>query len=159
MIKMTVTGFIGGLAGLFSGFPIGPLLGAILAIGIVQFKTNQFPELSEKMKMFIQSLIGGSLGLSITSETIQSLLVPEIWLAALLIPILHLIVCILLALILTKFLKVDMITALCSTAPAGIGEMVLVSEKYNASKPTVIAIHLFRLLFIILIVPLLVMIV
>lgn len=156
-IKMLVIALIGGIVGYFTNFPIGPLLGSLLAIGIVQFKTQVFSNLSLNFKRFIQALIGGSVGLTVNSETIQALLSPELWLVAFLIPFIHLLICILLAAILVKFFKFDMITALSSCAPAGIGEMVLLSETYNANQSNVITIHLFRMLVIIILIPIIVM--
>lgn len=154
--KMIVIALIGGTLGFITKFPIGPLLGSLFAIGFVQFITQEFSNLPINFQRFIQSLVGGSVGLTVNSETIQSLLSPEIWLVAFLIPLVHLIICLLLAVILSKFFKFDIITALCSTAPAGIGEMVMLSEKYNASQANVITIHLFRMLVIVIVIPIIV---
>lgn len=153
---MIVIAFLGGFLGFLTNFPIGPLLGSLLAIGIYQLKTQEFSSLSTNFQRFIQSLIGGSVGLTVTSETVQSLLSPGLWLVALSIPLFHLVICLFLAFILFKFFKFDIITALCSTAPAGIGEMVLLSEKYNAAQSNVITIHLFRMLIIIILIPIIV---
>lgn len=153
LIKLISIAFFGGFIGYLTGFPIGALLGSLLAIAFVQLKTQHFSDLSTNFKKMIQALVGGGVGLSIDHDTVQSMLSPEIWLVALIIPFFHLIICLILAAILFKFFKFDLVTALCSVAPAGIGEMVLLGEKYNAVQSNVVTIHLFRMLIIIIVIP------
>lgn len=148
---MTLLALFGGGIGYLSGFPIGALLGALLIIGIIQFKTNQFPQLPFIAKKIIQVVIGGSVGLSFSHETLT--LLKSIWAPALILLLLHTLFALLLAFVIIRFMKIDIITALCSAAPAGISEMVLIAEDYHASLPTIIVIHLFRILLIVTCIP------
>lgn len=152
-IKIIAIALISGILGFLTKFPIGALLGTLIVIGFIQIKTNKLPQLPLKVKRIFQALFGGSLGLTFSNETIELLSSPNIWLVALLTPILHLAIALMLTFILYYFFKFDLITALCCTAPAGIGEIVILSEKYNATQSSVITTHLSRMLIIIVFIP------
>lgn len=142
---------IGGIIGYLTNFPLGPLLGALIIIASVQMKTNRLPVLPQKAKRVIQMLLGGSIGLSFTDETFAVL--SSIWLPALILPTIQIGFCLLLAVFLIKFLKFDTMTAICSTAPAGMSEMIVLAEQYPVHTPTVVTIHLYRLMLIVSIMP------
>lgn len=150
-VKMVLIALTGGIIGYLSGFPIGALLGSFLIIGIIQFRSNKFPSLPLPVKRSIQIVIGGSVGLSFSHETIY--LLKNIWAPALILFSLHTLFALLIAYLIVRFLKIDTITALCSAAPAGFSEMLLIAENYNASMTTVIIIHLFRVLLIVTCIP------
>jgi uncharacterized protein len=61
-----------------------------------------------------------------------------------------------LAFILHRYLKYDICSALASSAPAGMSEMALIAERYETDIPTVLSIHLFRVVVIITTVPIIV---
>ncbi|MFV8827310.1 AbrB family transcriptional regulator [Alkalihalobacterium sp. APHAB7] len=145
---------IGGWLGFMTSFPLGPLLGSLLIIAIVQMKTNTLPPLPMKAKRMIQMLLGGSIGLTFSQETFSIL--STVWLHALLLPLLQISGALLLALFLKKFLKFDTLTAVCSSAPAGMTEMIVLAEKYPVSVPTVVTLHLFRLMLIVSVMPFLI---
>jgi uncharacterized membrane protein AbrB (regulator of aidB expression) len=81
----------------------------------------------------------------------------EIWLAPILIPLLHILSALFLAFLLNHLLKFDMITALLSAAPAGLSEMSLLANNYHTSIPMVVTIHLFRVLIIASFLPLIIL--
>ncbi|WP_158736922.1 AbrB family transcriptional regulator [Alteribacillus sp. YIM 98480] len=150
-VLLVVIAATGGLVGLFTGHPIGPLLGSLLSVGLFQLLTKLLPPIPLHSKRLIQAIIGGSIGLSFTYETIQQfvfLLIPII-----IIPLLQLVFTLLNAFLLNKWLKIDAVTALCSSAPAGMSEMAIISEKYGANIPTVATFHLFRIIFIVNVIP------
>ena len=142
---------LGGAVGYLTKFPLGPLLGALFVIAAIQLKTNQLPALPPKAKRIIQMLMGGSIGLTFTDETFSVL--TSIWLPALLLPLMQIGFCLLLALFLKKVLKFDILTAVCSTAPAGMTEMIVLAERYPVHVPTVVTIHLYRLILIVSVMP------
>ncbi|WP_078430288.1 AbrB family transcriptional regulator [Alkalihalobacterium alkalinitrilicum] len=145
---------LGGLFGYLTSFPLDPLLGALIMIAIFQMKTNKLPSLPQKAKQIIQMLLGGSIGLTFSQETFSVL--SSIWLSALLLPLLQIIGSLLLAFFLIKWLKFDTLTAVCSSAPAGMTEMIVLAEKYPVSVPTVVTLHLFRLMLIVSVMPFLI---
>jgi uncharacterized membrane protein AbrB (regulator of aidB expression) len=73
------------------------------------------------------------------------------------IPLLHILSALLLAFLLNRLLKFDMITALLSAAPAGLSEMSILADKYHTSIPMVVTIHLFRVLIIVSFLPLIIL--
>lgn len=144
----------GGILGYLTKFPLGPLLGALIVIAGVQLKTKRLPVLPYKAKRFIQMLLGGSIGLSFSEETFSVL--TSIWLPALILPTLQIAFSLLLAFFLIKALKFDTLTAICSTAPAGMSEMIVIAERYPVHTPTVVTIHLYRLMLIVSMMPLII---
>ncbi|MBU8904975.1 AbrB family transcriptional regulator [Desertibacillus haloalkaliphilus] len=150
-VTTSALALLGGTIGFFSGFPLGALLGSLLVIAAVQLKTKQLPPLPKKIKRIIQMLLGGSIGLTFNEETFAAL--ASVWTAALLIPLLQIMIAFLLAYFLKTTLKFDPLTAICSTAPAGMTEMIVLAEKYPISVPTVVTIHLYRLLLIVTVTP------
>lgn len=153
-VKLFVTALIGGALGHLTGIPIGVMLGSLLLVGVIQFKTNQFPQLPFFAKKVVQVIIGGSVGLSFSQETFT--LLKGIWSPALILFTFHTIFSLLLALIMYRMLNMDIITALCGTAPAGLSEMVLLAEEYKASLPSVVIMHMFRILLIVTSIPIII---
>lgn len=117
-------------------------------------KTNQLPKLSDKGKTMIQTLIGANIGLTFSGETFT--MFKEIWLAAIIIPLLHILSALFLAFLLHRLLKFGIITAPLSTTPAGLSEMSILADKYHTSIPMVVTIHLFRVLIIVSFLPLII---
>ncbi len=153
-VWLLVLGIIGGVLGFLTQFPIGTLLGTLLVIATVNIKFNYFPPLALKTKRKIQILIGASIGLTFSKETfaiLTTLIVPSLMIA-----IITIIISLNLAVMLHKLLKFDLTSALCSLAPAGMSEMVLIAEKYDAYIPAVVTIHLFRIITIITVIPIIV---
>lgn len=154
MKRWIITSFlalIGGFIGYLTKFPLGPLLGALIVIAVVQIKTASLPVLPQKAKRIIQMLLGGSIGLSFTEKTFTVL--SSVWLPAIILPILQISFCLLLAFVLIKVLKFDTMTAILSTAPAGMSEMIIIAENYPVHTPTVVTIHLYRLMLIVSVMP------
>lgn len=146
-----ILALVGGYIGFLTRFPIGALLGALLFVGGVQVISKKLPLMPIKSKRIIQVFIGGGIGLSFTADTfvvLKTLLLP-----ALIITILQFILAIMMTYVLHKWLNFDLLTALCSTAPAGVNEMVITAERFNANVPLVATIHLYRVVVIITTIP------
>ncbi|MGP4079985.1 AbrB family transcriptional regulator [Pseudalkalibacillus sp. R45] len=150
-IVLILASLAAGLVGFITKLPLGPLLGAMALVIVINFKTEMYSPLPIRVKRLIQTFIGGSIGLTFTSETFQ--LLQKLVMPALLISLLTIVSSVILAFILTKWLKVDQITSVCGLAPAGMSEMVLIAEERNANVPTVVTMHLFRILTIVTIIP------
>lgn len=145
---------IGAVLGYLTQFPIGALLGSLLMVIVVNLKTNQFGSLPVSVKRGIQTLIGGNIGLTFSSETF--LILPQLIVPALVITTLTIAFALLLSFLLSRIARIDYLTALCGLAPAGMSEMVLIAEHYHANIPTVVTMHVFRIITIIVVIPLLV---
>lgn len=144
----------GAFLGYFTQFPIGTLLGSLTAVIIVNFKTGWFRPLSTAAKRGIQTLVGGNIGLSFSSETF--LMLPKLMIPALVVTVLTIAFSLALSFILSRTLHVDFLTALCGLAPAGMSEMVIISEQFNVNISTVVTMHLFRIITIVTIIPIIV---
>ena len=149
-----VLGIFGGTIGFITNFPLGVLLGALLCVGIVQILTKKLPQFSIITKKAIQCIIGGSIGLAFTTTAFASL--SSIWTVAIVAPLLQIFFAIFLTIILYKLFKIDIVTAICSSAPAGMSEITIISEEYGAEMPIVILIHTIRVIAIVIGVPIIV---
>jgi membrane AbrB-like protein len=150
-MKLLLIAICGAIIGRSTGFPIGAMLGALIIIAITQRKYKFIPRVPVKVRRVIQVLIGGSLGLTFGPETVNVL--SDVMLIALIMPILHIGLALFLSFIIIRILKIDPVTALCSMAPAGVAEMVIISERFKAKLPTVVTIHVFRVIVIISVIP------
>ncbi|OLO27862.1 hypothetical protein BTR23_18800 [Alkalihalophilus pseudofirmus] len=153
-ILLLVIALVGGGLGYLTNFPIGALLGTLILIVVFNLKFELFTPLPIRKKRLIQMLIGGSIGLTFSGETFAVL--STLWLPALIIASLTIVFSFLLSILLCKILKFDFISALCSLAPAGMSEMLLIAEKHGAYIPAVVTMHLFRIITIITIIPIIV---
>lgn len=150
-IKVFLLAISGGAVGFGTGFPIGALLGSTAVIASAQLLGQKLPKLPLKGKRLIQIFIGGTIGLSISEDTVTML--TKVWEPALLIAFSHILLALCSAFLLHRYLKYDVITAISSTAPAGMSEIMTIAEKYNASITTVAILHLFRVMVIITFIP------
>lgn len=150
-VFLIVLALVGGGLGHYSGIPVGALLGSLLFVALFQMKTKKLPSIPLKIKRAIQIVLGANIGLSLTSETIA--VFKEIWLLALVIPIIQLTIAVLLGLLLIRMLKIDAATAFCSSVPAGISEISVLAEKYQANIPLVITVHICRVFFLVFTIP------
>jgi membrane AbrB-like protein len=155
MIQWTIAisiALLGGFLGYASGFPVGTLLGSLLFVLIYQLYQEKKLNIPDPIKKVVQVVIGASIGLSFTQETV--LILKEIWYLTLLVPILQIIFSLLLAKLLVKITGIDIVTALCSSAPGGMSELSTLLDKYNVSILTVVTIHFFRIVIIVTLLPL-----
>ncbi|WP_019152663.1 AbrB family transcriptional regulator [Robertmurraya massiliosenegalensis] len=143
--------FMGGFVGYCTQLSLGVFLGSVLVISLWTIFKKNVPKFPLKIKKIVQIIVGGNIGLAFTTETFD--LIKQIWLPGLLVSFINTILGLLLAFILHRYLKYDPCTALASSAPAGMSEMSLIAERYETDIPTVLSIHLFRVIVIILTVP------
>ena len=134
--------------------PMGILIGSFGVIAIAQIYGLNAPPLNKKVKQGIQMVIGGFVGLNINSEILPYFL--KLVIPGLMATLAHLIFAFFFAFILTKYLKLDWVTALSGTIPAGMSEVAMVAEEMGADVQTVMLMHLFRLSLIIITLPILI---
>lgn len=151
---LVIAALTGAFVGFLTGFPIGALLGSLITVVVINLKTGRYRSLPITVKRGIQTLIGGSIGLNFSKETF--LILPKLIAPALVITIMTIVFALIFASLLSKFLKVDYLTAVCGLAPAGMSEMVLIAEHYQVNIPTVVTMHLFRIITIVTLIPVIV---
>lgn len=153
-IEVILLGFVVGTIGYLSGIPLGTLMATCLVIALIQVKYKRYPELSTHKKRTIQALIGGSIGLTVTSDTFSHL-GPLLYIA-LIIPILQITVALMITFLFIKFLKVDPLIAFFCSVPAGISEVSIIADSYGMPLDSIITVHIFRILMIIIMIPMIV---
>lgn len=132
--------------------PLGILIGSFLFIAAAQVFGMGFQPFSKQVKQIIQMLIGGIVGLNLKPEMLDHFV--ALFIPGLLVALCHILFALLMAFLLTKFFGVDWTTAICGTIPAGMSEIAAVSEEAGADVQKVMLMHLFRISFIIIILPL-----
>ncbi|WZL71905.1 AbrB family transcriptional regulator [Clostridiaceae bacterium 35-E11] len=151
IIYTLIVAGIGGMIGIKLKIPAGALVGAMVFVAIYNIWSGK-GYIPTNFKLVAQIMVGGMLGLNFTMETIHGLkamLIPAV------IMVLGLMVLnLLLGFLLYKTTGLNLITALFSSAPGGLTEMVLTSEAYGADTSKVALLHLMRLISVITILPL-----
>ena len=136
---------------LFSGIPAAPLLGSLLAAGFLsvsgQFDPAQWP-LGTKTVLGIG--VGTVIGTGINRETIAEL--QTLWKPAILITITLIFTGLLVGFLVVRIFGVDPLIALLGSAPGGTLGMSLVGAELGVGAG-VAAIHAFRLITVLLIIP------
>lgn len=141
---------IGGLFGITLSIPGGALIGAFIFVAM----SNAFFVkllIPEKIKYIIQVLIGAVIGSGVTHGSFSEII--KIILPALTTVALLLTIGILLGLLLNKMWKIDLITALLSTAPGGLTSMSLIALDLRADVAFVTSLQFMRLIVILISYP------
>ena len=136
---------------LLTGIPAAPLLGAIFGAGLLSISGQlEIAEWPLGTKTVLGIGIGTVIGTGINKETLGELQL--LWKPALVITFTLLITGILIGLLINRFLGVDKIVALLGAAPGGTIGMSLVGAEFGVGA-AVAAIHAFRLITVLLIIP------
>ncbi|MGH3085940.1 MAG: AbrB family transcriptional regulator [Rubrobacteraceae bacterium] len=150
-MSVALLGAFGAFAGHKVRFPAGAFIGALigvgLALGLHGFPNIPFPEAAG---WGLQVLVGILVGLGMTRDSLRhgaNALVP-----ASLLSVVFLSSAALAALAAVRLTGISPTTALFAAAPGGLTEMAVVGATQGADGPAVAAIHLSRLLLVILIV-------
>ena len=136
---------------LLSGIPAAPLLGSLLAAGLLsvsgQLDPAQWP-LGTKTILGIG--VGTVIGTGINSETLNEL--ETLWKPALLITFTLILTGLLVGFLVVRLFGIDPLIALLGSAPGGTLGMSLVGAELGIGA-SVAAIHAFRLITVLLLIP------
>ena len=140
----------GGLAGYKLKIPVGGLLGAMVAVIIYTFIVQPSFYLPVEFRVALQLCMGPLIGSRLSREDIRGLRI-------LALPIVILLVCmvslnIIFGFIMYRFSNLDIATALFSTAPGGMMDMVIISADFDANYAYVALLQLSRLLVILVVI-------
>lgn len=141
---------IGGIIGIKLKIPAGALIGAMISVAIYNIASSK-AAIPSSFKMGAQILVGGMIGLNFTLEAVtglKKLILPSIVLVIGLTAL-----CLTLGLIISKVTGIDLVTALFSSSPGGLADMVLISDAYGADTTTVALMHLIRLITVVTLMP------
>ncbi|MET3699864.1 membrane AbrB-like protein [Bacillus oleivorans] len=145
---------VGSFLGVYFQLPLGALIGSFILIAIAQIAGLGAKPLKKRTRQVVQMVIGGTVGMNMSHELLDEvvyLIFPGILLA-----ILHIMTGLFLAMIISKFFKVDIITALCGTMPAGLSEVAVIAKEHDADIEYVVLMHLFRVTAVVILIPILV---
>ena len=144
---------LGGLIGIKLRVPAGALFGAMVFTAAYNLLTGA-GYVPEHVNTTLQIIIGAIIGLNFNMQMIRGL--KPIMFAAVIMVIGMLILSLLLGYLISKLTGMDLITALFSTSPGGLSNIVLISEAYGAQAHIVALLHIFRLISVVIFMPIIV---
>jgi membrane AbrB-like protein len=132
--------------------PTPYLLGPVLATGLLVLSGTTAPMLPPLVIITAQVCIGTHIGKNIKLNSLESR-----WRTVLPYTLLNVAAVVLFSLVLgwglTFFISASLVTGFLSAAPGGVAEMGLTAMLVNADLPTVVAYQTFRVLVILLVMP------
>lgn len=152
LVLVFAIGAAGGLGATALRIPGGGVIGSMLAVAVANLAL--IPEdvtVPQYYRMAAQIIIGVVIGSGITREAL--VLLKGRLLLALLLPLGLMANGILFAWLLKRFAGVDVITALFSTAPAGMADMTAMAISQGGDGLTVSSFHLIRIALTVLLMP------
>lgn len=133
------------------------MVGALIGVGALSLVSGRSATIPRNVNFAGRALLGTAIGSSINRETLEvlgSAILPTILIAfALLASSVGI------AFLMARLVKLDKATAICSFTPGGMGEMTSIAHDLGADMRVVAALHVLRLVLILIIVPLAVFIV
>lgn len=152
LMATATAGLAGGMLGHLSGIPAGALTGAVVFVGILKVRGVKLT-VPAQAAVIAQIVIGSVIGVSMNRQSVKELGVVIV--PAAMIGLSMILIGIVLGIIIHKLWRIDIDTALLSTSPGGMTEMSLMAADLGADASAVAAVHLFRVLTVIIMYPLL----
>lgn len=149
-VKTLAVGLVCGTAGQLSGFPAGTISFSMIGCAIYNI-LREHAYMPLRLRQFIQCFAGAYIGCMITrSQVIEMLGMYEV-VAAVIVGfyILNFII----AFLLVKFCRMDVITALLSSSAGGLTDMALIADELGADRAKVVAMQLIRVIGVIMLYP------
>ncbi len=155
MDKLIVTLLVATAGGLLCHqlkIPAGALIGSMVAVALLNiFFSRGF--VPKNFQIVVQILAGAMIGTRITKSTILEL--KTIVVPAIIIVIGVVVINFTIGLLIAKFSKMDLATALFASAPGGQTEMTIAAEAMGADTPKVAVLQLLRLISVVTFLPIL----
>ncbi len=150
--SMVAIGILGAAVGYALRLPAGVLVGAMLAVAIANM-SGKVPMASPpgEARLILQVGLGIILGSRFTADIVVSL--KTLWQPALVCAAIAIGTGMLSALLVSRWLGVEKLTAFLGSAPGGLSDMSLIALDIGAQGPTVLIMHLVRLVCVVSIVP------
>lgn len=153
MIELIITliiGILGGIIAMRFKVPAGAMVGSMVAVTVFSVITGH-AFIPQNIKILTQISAGAFIGAGIKRRDIldmKLIIKPAILMVASMI-----ILDLFMGYIMFKATGIDLVTALFSTAPAGIVDMSLISDDFGADTSKVVVLHLIRLVSVLIIFP------
>jgi membrane AbrB-like protein len=142
---------IGAFLGIYFQVPIGALMGSFIFVATAQIFGLGAKPMKKNVKRGVQMVIGGLVGLNVNPEILAE--IKTLFLPGILVTVGHMVFAFILALLLSKYLSIQWITALVGTIPAGMSEITTISNNLSADVRLVVMMHLFRVSMVVTILP------
>lgn len=142
-IMFLIFAYIGGTLGIKLKLPAGALLGSMFLIGILKM-TNmfEFAEVSPILRVASKMALGTMIGLMFTKD-ILNLPIKQLF-SFVLVGLSSILSAVLLAFVFDLFGALPFITALISSTPGGIAEMLTLADEVDVNTQAVVMMHLIR---------------
>lgn len=154
MLLLTVIAAVAGGAGFVKiKVPAGALIGSMLSVALLNIITGGHSEFPAYVRFFTQVTTGAFIGAKISKADVHSL-------KDIIIPVIILSACMLgfgvtSGWLLARYTRLDIVTALFASAPAGIADMTLASTYFNAEAAKVALLQVVRLISVLALTPML----
>ena len=146
---------LGGLLGKKSKIPAGTLLGAMVAVGIINFlKFGSILHLPQVTGVFLQIVAGCIIGLSINSDTLKEL--KKLFVPTVVAVSTSMFMAFAATFLIYRLTGWSLATSWLLTAPGRIQDMVILANNLDVDYTAVVVAHLVRSLVIVFMIPLLV---
>lgn len=143
---------LGGAVATGLGIPAGAMIGALVAVAAANLLSGRSSRVPPKLVFAGRGLLGTVIGSAINRQTLE--LLGNAILPTFILSIGLLASCVALGFITARLAKLDRATTLCSLMPGGMGEMTSIASDLGADVRVVAALHVLRLIVILLVVPL-----
>lgn len=150
-IFLLAISFLLGAMATYYRVPAGAMLGAMLGAGSYSFFINRRYYCSLRIRHLAQIGLGLVMGRRMTSETVLQLtyiLIPTVITAFIM-----MIGCFLLAIIIKKISKMDILTCLLCVSPAGLSQIAVFAEEIGVDSLTASVFHSIRIMAIVSLYP------
>ncbi|MFN0073012.1 MAG: AbrB family transcriptional regulator [Chloroflexota bacterium] len=148
---------VGGLIAVWNHVPAGAMVGALIAVAATSLATGRSAAIPKNVSFAGRALLGTVIGSAMNRHTLEvlgSAIVPTIVISFALLG-----ASVGIAMLVARIAKLDRATAICSFTPGGMGEMTSIAQELGADMRVVAALHVLRLVLILVIVPIAVLIV
>jgi len=142
----------GGLIAVWYHIPAGAMVGALIGVAALSLISGRSAAIPPRINFAGRALLGTAIGSGINRQTLDvlgSAILPTIAISFVLLT-----ASVGIAFLTARLAKLDRATAICSFTPGGMGEMTSVAHDLGADMRVVAALHVLRLVLILLIVPL-----
>ncbi|MDR1626896.1 MAG: AbrB family transcriptional regulator [Spirochaetia bacterium] len=129
----------------------GAFIGAIAGAAVVRLAWDKSAAPPKPLQFFARTLIGIIIGIPVNRQALQTASSAIVPIALMIIGLIGL--CFFSAWLTTKVSKLDTATAFCGSSPGAATTMVVLSEDLGGQTPIVAVLHSFRLILIVVLMP------
>lgn len=142
VVAIVAAGLLGGLVGLATRIPAGPLLGSVITVGAIGFVRDAPVPIHGSVRVVARILIGSVVGSLVTLELLGELGGMALWAAVFTVFMIGAgLAC---AWVILRTTSLDPRTAVLASAPGGMSEMAALAEELGGRSDIVLAIQMLR---------------